>query len=332
MDFKSSLIAALAHFNPSDVIQSPHKKKRSAKKKQQRKLLHHEAGQKNSMTKAAEIYFKDKANLVDISVHLINSQPLENNIYEGLWKRDVDVFSKTDSNAPRARRIEEGQAVLQRECSANTYANRLGLLFSRIELEEMILQVADKECQQGVSKTTIAYQKYAQQAHVDVEKSVQGENEDEPSRKWPYHGLQAQAFEQHMSRANPFEVSLDLSHHINSHSHTPMQVLAAAATSPTQNSRMYITQQVVDTMQESNSLPSANSQSIPTEPSSTASHAGFAASHVQSLNHTTNSMATVDDLAIPAETLLLTVSSQPHLNDPTETNGMICWSVIDKQH
>ncbi|EDN07030.1 hypothetical protein I7I51_05758 [Histoplasma capsulatum] len=326
------------------------------------------------MTKTAETYFKDKTTLVDISVHLINSQPLEETIHEGLWKRSVDIFAKTDSKASRAHRLEEGRAILQTERSTNDYANRLSMLLSRIEIDEMTLSVPDNECRQGVAKTTIAYEKYAKDAYVDSRwerhsvdvdlllkfvkdkyperekifrrhdricakailsglracgwednqilqskgemltamrkyfiELVQGETNkeyDEPSSKRPCRGLQA-----HMPRVNSLG---DVGPHINSHSNTPMQVLAAAATSETQRDRAHIAQQVVDTIQ---SLPSANSQSTPTE-----------------LNHTTNSRAAVEDLAIPAETLLSTLSPQPRLNGLTETNGMICWSAIDKQH
>ncbi|EQL29771.1 hypothetical protein BDFG_07663 [Blastomyces dermatitidis ATCC 26199] len=42
------------------------------------------------------------------------------------------------------------------------------LLFC-IELDEMILSVPDNECRQGVGKATIAYEKYAKEADVDVE-------------------------------------------------------------------------------------------------------------------------------------------------------------------
>ncbi|KAL2364854.1 hypothetical protein RJZ56_002201 [Blastomyces dermatitidis] len=217
MDFKRTLITALAHFNPSDVIQSPStraisqliarpansqlasappasppasppaarcspapllrqpKRKRSAKKVQQKRLLHYEAGfseLQNSVMKTAETYFKDKTtccDLVDISVHLINSQPLEETVYKSLWKRSVDIFSKTDSKASRVRRLEAGRAVLQRERFANVYADRLGMLLFRIELDEMILSVPDNECRQGIGKATIAYGKYAKEADVDVE-------------------------------------------------------------------------------------------------------------------------------------------------------------------
>ncbi|PGG98888.1 hypothetical protein GX51_06535 [Blastomyces parvus] len=412
MDFKPSLIAALAHFKPSDVLQSQPKRKRSTKKVQQKRLLHYEAGfsLQNSVMKTAETYFKDRTNccdLVDIAVHLVNSQPLKETVYESLWKRSVDIFSKTNSKASQVRRLEAGQAVLQRECLANDYANRLGLLLFRIELDEMIISVPDNKCRQGVSKATIAYEKYAKEAGVSVgyvsqtrslsrnyahlvttsgpgilaclkgqhsrmwekgsvdvdlllkfvkekypereetfhshnqlcanaildglkaygwknDEIIQGKGEmltamrkyfielvqgetnkeyDEPSSKRPCRGLQA-----HMPRVNSLG---DLGPHINSHSNTPMQVLADAATLETQRDRTYIAQQVVGTIQ---SLPSTNSQSAPAV-----------------LNHTTNSRAAVEDLPIP-ETLLSTVSPQPSLNGLTETNSIICWSAIDKQH
>ncbi|EER38256.1 conserved hypothetical protein [Histoplasma capsulatum H143] len=215
MDLKPSLIAALAHFKPSDVLQSQStqaisqpttrpansqpgfapsppasppaarcspapllrqpKRKRSAKKVQQKRLLHYEASfseLQNSVTKTAETYFKDKTNccdLVDIAVHLINGQPLEETVYDSLWKRSVDIFSKTDSKASRVRRLETGRAVLQKECLANDYADRLGMLLFRIELDEMILSVPDNKCRQGVGKATIAYEKYAKEADVSVE-------------------------------------------------------------------------------------------------------------------------------------------------------------------
>lgn len=123
------------------------------------------------MTKTAETYFKDQTNcrdLVDIAVHLVNSQPLEETVYESLWERSVDIFSKTNSKASRVRRLEAGRAVLQRECLANNYANRLGLLLFRIELDEMILSVPDNKCRQGVGKATIAYEDYAKEAGVSV--------------------------------------------------------------------------------------------------------------------------------------------------------------------
>ncbi|EEH39479.2 hypothetical protein PAAG_08748 [Paracoccidioides lutzii Pb01] len=387
---------------PLSLVPRQPKNKRSGKREHRKRL--HEAVQtspdelKNSMMKTAETYFKDKTTLVDISVHLINSQPLDETIHEGLWKRSVDIFANTDSKASRARRLEEGRAVLQTECSTNDYAKRLSMLLSRIEIDEMTLSVPDNECRQGVGKATIANEQYAKEANVDSEyvsttksrsrnyarlviksgpgilacldgqdsrtwerrsldvdlllkfvkekypkreetfrrhdricakamlsglracgwtdnqilqskgkmltamrkyfiELVQGETSkeyDEPSSKRPCRGLQA-----HMPRVNSLG---DLGPHINSHGNIPMQVLAAAATSETQRDRPHIAQQVVDTIR---SLPSANSQSAPTE-----------------LNHTTNSRATVEDLAIPAETLLSTVSPQPRLNGLTETNGM----------
>ncbi|OAX76868.1 hypothetical protein ACJ72_08839, partial [Emergomyces africanus] len=209
MNLKPSLIAALTHFKPSDVLQSQStqaisqpttrpvnsqpgfapsppasppaarcpapllrqpKRKRSTRKVQQKRLLHYEAGfskLQNSVTKTAETYFKDKTNcfdLIDIAVHLINNQPLEETLYESLWKRSVEVFSKTDSKTSRVRRLETGRAVLQRECLANDYVNRLSILLFRIELDEMILSVPDNKCRQGVGKATIAYEKYAKEA------------------------------------------------------------------------------------------------------------------------------------------------------------------------
>ncbi|KGY15159.1 hypothetical protein PABG_11942 [Paracoccidioides brasiliensis Pb03] len=107
-------------------------------------------------------------------------------------------------------------------------------------------------------------------------------------------------------------------------SNTSKQVLTAAATLVTQRNSAHITHQVVDTMQGSPPLPSANLQFTPTKLSSNASHAGFTASPVQFLNHITNSGTVTEDLAIPAESPFSTVSTQPRLNDLMEANGVIC--------
>ncbi|EDN05097.1 hypothetical protein I7I51_02848 [Histoplasma capsulatum] len=193
-----------------------------------------------------------------------HSQPLEETVYESLWERSVDIFSKTNSKASRVRRLEAGRAVLQRECLANNYANRLGLLLFRIELDEMILSVPDNKCRQGVGKATIAYEDYAKEAgvsvgwekgSVDVDLLLKFVKDKYPEREETFHnhdrlcakaildGLKAYGWENDeiieskgemltavrelVPRANPLG---DLSHRINSHSDAPMRALAAAAT------------------------------------------------------------------------------------------------------
>ncbi|KAI1935314.1 hypothetical protein LOZ57_006907 [Ophidiomyces ophidiicola] len=129
------------------------------------------------VTKVAKAYFWDKFGnskpariidlLVEVSSHLIESQPLDEGSYKKLWEQAGATFSK--SSTSRIVCLENGRRNLKRESKMQSLKSRLALLFVRIEIEEGTLAASTNQCRQGVSKATIAINKYAREAKVTVD-------------------------------------------------------------------------------------------------------------------------------------------------------------------